>query len=154
MVYQYILWSILWGWCRKIAANSRWAKQLSTTIHATFSWFAVGQNFNVYSKPAMDKNTTKSQLIFSLDQAAAFLGIKPQTLRNWRSQGKPCPNSFSYPESNKVLFHLDDLLQFISDARAILRTIAPNDLPVKRRKKSKADIVREQREGLKIANSK
>jgi len=102
----------------------------------------------------MDKNTTKSQLIFSLDQAAAFLGIKPQTLRNWRSQGKPCPNSFSYPESNKVLFHLDDLLQFISDARAILRTIAPNDLPVKRRKKSKADIVREQREGLKIANSK
>lgn len=55
----------------------------------------------------------------TLRQAAEFLGISYQTLRNWRSEGRPTPPS--YQIGAKVVYRLADLESWMEARRAHAR---------------------------------
>lgn len=57
-------------------------------------------------------------------QAAEYLGLRPQTLRNYRWTGKDGPRYFKYP-TGAIFYDVADLEAFLADAKR--RAEGPGD---------------------------
>jgi hypothetical protein len=66
---------------------------------------------HVYSLEVdMENNVSLSDV-----QAAAFLGLRPQTLRNWRHFGKG--PKYSRPGGRRVVYRIRDLEEFLAKSQ-------------------------------------
>lgn len=56
----------------------------------------------------------------STKQAAAFLGVKPNTLQKWRGKkNKNCPKIPFYPIGGRIFYNSDDLKEFVEKIKSI-----------------------------------
>ncbi|OIO69281.1 MAG: hypothetical protein AUJ57_09330 [Zetaproteobacteria bacterium CG1_02_53_45] len=99
-------------------------------------------------------NTTVLKAIFTLKEAAAFLGRTDRCLRDRRRDGLPCPESYTEKGSDRIYITGTSLLHYLSQVSGepidnIIVELPNNQQKSLRKKKTKADGIRERQEGLK-----
>lgn len=58
---------------------------------------------------------TKLNQFLTITEAADFLGVVPNTLRNWEASGKICFPFYRHPINNYRLYKKEDLQKFVEE---------------------------------------
>lgn len=92
------------------------SKQLTVKKGATYIFSLAMTALKLIYKPkAMIYRPTK-QYLFSVSEAARFLGVSADTLRNWKERGKITPER---TKGGSRRYYLKQLRQFLAPARAL-----------------------------------